>query len=320
MNTTMLPPLFTAEEYLSACYNVQDLPENVVQPRSRPRASGIAGCTRDIAYQMAGTEKTDIPRDDHGLDGRSDGWVTAEIGRAAEAVSIKIINEGLPGPIHVVRTGKDQIELSPESPSSGHPDGELCWCTDGCHRLDEFEDRGTPHPETGLVYGFEHKLPGRFAYKDLLTDGLEKSHPEWVQQVTVLGLELGWDAVCFVILAQDGSGVRYEYRQARDRNHKWVGKVPEVWNPKAMIVWLDIRGYKKVLEQGLRARAEAFTALNLDNDPTLAGDGATAPGDVRRDFQPDSQRFPCGWCDYRKRCLEDGQGTIEIPAAPMGHG
>jgi len=253
---------------------------------------------------MAGVEPTDIPRNDHGLDGRSDGKLTAELGRLAEAASIDIINRGLPGNIHVTRTGTGQLALPKDFPLTGHPDGELCFCKDGLCAQSGLESLA---PD-GLKYGFEHKFVGRFSYKDVLSKGIEVAHPEWIQQVTLYAMALGWDAVCLVVLSQDGSSIRYEVRDGRKKKLQWASTLPAGWNPKVMIGWIDLRGYKIALGPSLLERAAGLSALR-----------AVEPGECIRDFDPKKTRFPCGWCDFKSRCIEDGQGVVSVTPAPMGH-
>jgi hypothetical protein len=326
--TTLLPGLFTAEELLEASYAVEELGANEAQERTKPRASSIARCARDSAYDMVGTPPSDLPNQDHGLDGRSDGKLTAELGRVGEDPTIDAI-AALPGTIHVVDR---QVCIGHECPTkpgeapprvvepdfwtTGHPDGALCGCADQLHapearKLVRGEDGVIRVDPAGLVYGFEHKLWGRFAYKEVLLDGLEGKKPDVVQQATTYGIALGWDAVCVATLAQDSSGIKYEVRDARRKKYKWTAKLEDrVWNPKVTLTWLDLRQLKPMLGPALQVRAEA-----LANAVREYG-----PAQVQRETDPATARFPCGWCDYKTLCAADGPGIIPVPPPPAGHG
>ena len=74
----------SAEEILRGVYPAYALPQNEVQSRAKPRASGLMSDAREIAYMMAGVPITD-PMEER--DDRRDGRLTAEQGRMAESLT-----------------------------------------------------------------------------------------------------------------------------------------------------------------------------------------------------------------------------------------
>jgi hypothetical protein len=302
MSNTRVPELFSRDDMLLASYETGELPENVKAVAVKPRTSSLADCDRKLAYLMENVDATNSPAENHGVNGASDGRLTAEMGRAAEAVSVAAIN-AIPG-VHVIHNDP-QIALPDDFPISGHPDGELCFCDDGEH----VDYR---HPETAMVYGFEHKYLGRYKYREIISKGLEVAAPDYIQQVVTYGMALGWDAVCFVVVAQDASGIRGEYRIDKKRKYQWTKDVDareDGWNPKVDITWLDIRGYKIAIgPQILRRAADVVEQL-----------GPHVPGDIIRSYDPAKAKFPCSlWCEWRDRCIEDGEGTVPLLPPPLG--
>ncbi len=79
---------FTREDFLRAASKVDELPENLPQKRDRPRASSIAGCSREIAYSMA-----NVPKSDNNIDDelKSDLVITTAEGRLIEDFSVEVM-------------------------------------------------------------------------------------------------------------------------------------------------------------------------------------------------------------------------------------
>lgn len=291
------------------------LPENLPQVRSKARASGIANCARQIAYYMANVPVTDEPREDSS--------VTTAQGRIMEDLSIDLIE----------RTGKAkvvnrQISLPDDYPLTGHPDGELVFDYFYNPHMTAPKEEYRELDDDGLKWGFEHKHPGRWAYEKMFKSGLEQGEPGYLAQAIAYADALGWDAVMWVIMAQDASST------ASDATTNLRAKKPEVrwatrpdWNPKYQVYAMDMRPYKQTLAKRIRARGEWFIDWAADEpNPddvmreydaealTKSTYHADADGNITRTEGPP---FPCSHCPWLQRCLAVGQGSISAPSLPL---
>lgn len=295
----LLPP-FTTDEYLSVVGETFSLPENTVRERDKPRASSLGACARQQAYMMAGQEHDPI-----GVEGsarQTDQELTAEQGRMFEDLSVAIIERM--GFAVVDR----QLSLPADYPVTGHPDGRLVT------------------PDSSLVWGFEHKHLGRWAYEKILKVGLFEAEPGYVLQSALYGDALGWDAAQFVIVAQDSSSVRGDITanlRAKNPERRW--SVYPGLHPKVNITAVDLRPIKHGLVPVAHERA-----LWLSEWKQASGN----PADVAREANPENRElkwvadgkggreqverapFPCGWCPFFSQCLKDGPGGYTAPQLP----
>lgn len=312
-----LTPPFTADEYLRAAGN-NVLPENEVREYRKPRASSLGACARQQAYAMAGTKKDELGAE---YSGRTiDNELTAEQGRHFEDLSVQIIESmGL-------RVVDRQIELPPEYPVTGHPDGRL-----EDPRSDDVIGPGLYVPTTdrlsdGLVWGFEHKHLGRYSYEDVLKKGFEAAHPNYILQTALYGDALGWDASLFLIVAQDSSAVRGDATSnLRAKNPAVRWSVHPDMNPKVLVIPVDLRPLKHGLVPVAHERAKWLTewreagkdpsGVAREADPTFVEQKWVPDGKGDR-MQVDRVKFPCGWCPYLSKCLEAGGGGEPAPKLP----
>lgn len=294
---------FTREDFLRAASTVDELPENLPQERDRPRASGIAGCSREIAYAMANTPKSDLNIDD---ELKSDLVITTAEGRLIEDFSVAVMEEmGQP----VVDR---QVALPDDFYVTGHPDGRLA------------------NGIEGLTTGWEHKRLGRYGFQQTFKAGLELENPGWIAQGLCYGDALGWELDQFVVLSQDASANRGDAtanRRAKNPKVRWA--TDPNWHPKVMLRLLDLRPLFGTVGMRVRGRAEWFTKWMRD-------DGA--PENIKRDHDPDDfskgkevwrvkdgmpvsepvPDFPCSYCEWRSKCSDDGDGDKVAPVLPFG--
>lgn len=198
-------------------------PENGVFKRDKPRASGLTGDAREIAYMMAGIP----PSNPHAFNPeRMDGAYTAEQGRLMEDLTFDAISHmAVPGHFKVV--GR-QVSLPDSYFVSGHPDGVL----------------------EGTKIGVEHKHYGRFAYKEIARDGIwGPKGRDVLAQSALYGDALGWDSVLIMITSQDASSMRMELNTNAFRG-KGI-------HPKLMMFHVSMEQLSAFVPQ-LKARAEFF--------------------------------------------------------------
>lgn len=298
---------FTQDEFIQAAYALE-MDVNRPQVRSRPRASALAGCAREIAYQMAGIPLSNPSSADtmNGMEGpqrRDHGILTTESGRIIEDLSCAVI-EHVPGNLEVVDR---QIELPADYFVSGHPDGRL-------------QRQGTEirELEDGCIWGFEHKHSGLFKYLKIFKEGLERGAPDYFAQVIIYGKALGWDKVTLVIMAQDASSMNREANNAlgaktRTSANSWPLRLD--WNPKVQVYHLDLRPWYALIPK-LTERAQDITRI-------VHTQGAAAvrrDGDGIRTFVDykglTKLTFPCGYCDFADQCNADGNGTEAVCPLP----
>lgn len=305
---------FTQDEFVQAAYGLE-LDENKVQRRLRPRASGLAGCAREVGYMMEGVEPSNPSSADsmRGMDSpqrRDHGKLTTEGGRIIEDLSCEVIKH-VPNGLEVVDR---QIELPADYYVSGHPDGRL----QSQHLSLREEALGVRTLQDGLVWGFEHKHLGRFKYLKIFKEGFERGAPDYFAQVIIYGHALGWDKVTLVLLAQDASGVQMEANQslgAKTRTSKNSWPLRDDWNPKVQLAHLDLRPWYALVPR-LNKRADEISRV-------VQQVGAAA---IRRESDGIRTKvdrgltkltFPCGYCDFADRCNLDGAGTEPVEALPQ---
>lgn len=301
---------FTTEDYLEVVGETFALDMNAVGQRGKPRASSLGACAREQAYMMAGTEHDPIGTE--GSARQTDGELTAEQGRMFEDLSVRIIEKL--GFSVVDR----QVELPPEYPVTGHPDGRLWRVPETYSEARELED--------GLVWGFEHKHLGRWGYEAVLKQGLMEAEPGYVLQSGLYGDALGWDAALFVIVAQDSSSVRGDITanlRAKNPERRW-SVYPGI-HPKVNIVPVDLRPVKHGLVPLALERAKWLSdwsqnsgdpaAVAREADPVTTSLKWVADGFGGR-AQVERPDFPCSYCPYLSKCLEAGAGGFAAPRLP----
>lgn len=295
----MLTPPFTADDYLAVVGETFSLPENEIRERDKPRASSLGACARQQAYMMAGIEHDPI-----GVEGsarQTDLELTAEQGRMFEDLSVAIIET------MGFQVVDRQLSLPEDYPVTGHPDGRLIT------------------PDDALVWGFEHKHLGRWAYEKILKVGLFEAEPGFILQSALYGDALGWDAAQFVIIAQDSSSVRGDITanlRAKNPERRW-SVYPGI-NPKVNIVPVDLRPIKHGLVPVALERAYWLADWKRgDGNPAHVAREADpearelkwVPRDGERE-QVELAKFPCSYCPFFSKCIEDGAGGWTAPQLP----
>lgn len=246
---------------------------------------------------------------------QTDSEITAEQGRLFEDISVARIerNTGL-------RVVDRQMSLPDDYPVTGHPDGRLS------------PNRGTTHYPggeeiDGLIWGWEHKHLGRYAYTSVLKQGLQTAEPNFVLQATLYGDALGWDAAYFTITSQDASAIRGDITQnLRAKTPGWAAQ--KGLHPKVTLVPVDLRPLYHSLIPMAHNRAMWLTKWKEES-----GDVA----DVRRESNPNNMAdrpvvdedgnvqhrpFPagddalCGYCPYLRQCRLMGQSGEAAPKLP----
>jgi hypothetical protein len=275
------------------------LEANAPQRRSKPRTSSLLDCARNVVYSMT-NEPESNPEED--TDHRDQAY-SNEDNRRNEDLNVEIIES-----MGLTRVVDRQVTLSDDSPTTGHPDGAFAE-SDGTIG----QDYGTfERTIDGLVYGYENKKLGRRSYLEVFKNGLLAAKPGYIVQAIMYGLDLGWDVVQFIIIAEDASSMRQEATMARrGKNGAWADR-PD-WNPKAYFPVVDLRPLYP-LYPFLKARAEAFSA-------------AVATGAKGGDIVPEydgKKFFPCeAYCSMRDKCRADTAAmtpTITIPRTPLNTG
>lgn len=331
----------TVSRMVEASVTAFSLDMNSPQERRLPRASGIGDCARKQGYSMRNVGATNSRARDGGL--------TQEQGRYIEDLSVELIRAASNGELVVANR---QVELPPDFVMTGHPDGQVVprelakWdstCAVCGRTLNEtvwpcnpdadghiYKAVGWTAPLTAEVpgmgvVGFEHKHLNAFGYNNVPKKGFAAAHSGYFAQTLSYGKALGWDKVRVVILAQDSTATVNEYNQnltAKNPKFKWAQGLAE-YNPKLQHIDLDLSQYafhtKRVL-----MRAEWLTNVLFEQgkDPQVImreGDPETwshdtpvknEDGTVEIVFGPE---FPCGWCPWLQRCLDDGEGTLQAP-------
>lgn len=314
----MLTPPFTAGDLLKAAPGAFQLPENAPQLRSKPRASAIGGCSRQNAYMMANVDK-------EGDTGGS--TYTTEQGRLAEDITCKIVEHlDVPRPLVV---SYRQVSLPESMWASGHPDGYIMYrdqCLDGPDGW-ELKDGGDPHLDDGLVWGFEHKQPGRWGYETSFKKGFWESNRGYTAQALTYGVGLGWDAVMVVVVSQDSSSTNSDARinlKSKKPAVRWAND--PLWDPKVLVYTMDLREavpMAKLVEQRARwltKHMESGEAGDVyrEHDPLDESRESFYADEAGKIFSTRGPQFPCSYCDWRDKCIEDGEGEAVCPALPFG--
>jgi len=267
-------------DILRNVHKAHELPENAIQKHTKPRASGLMGDAREIAYMMAGVPLSDpfVENDE-----RVDGKFTQEQGRLAENITADAINAS-----DSIRVVNRQISLPEDFFVSGHPDGEVVYL----------------HDEDGLInglkFGWEHKHLGRYQYKEVVTKGILAGYPDIVAQALLYGHALGWDAAQLNITSQDASSMRVELRGKKIH--------PDTdGHPKMLSYALDLRPLYDMIPM-LEKRAKWFSDwMENDGDPARVAVEAKSLTGV----------FPWGYSEYKSLAIADGPGSLVAPQTPL---
>ena len=285
----MIQPPVSRDEILQAFGKAFSRPENLPQERTKPRASALASCSRQQAYDMAMT-----PTDPIGAAGSLlsyDADLTSEQGRAFEGLmerTLKSIG------VEVVSA---QTNLPATYPVSGHPDGELDLSNKPSNDLQGLD--------RDIKWGVEFKHLGRFGYKKAITRGLRAGHPHYILQGGLYGDALGWDAVLYIVSSQDASSIRTEATASlryKTPSARWAELVD--WHPKIHIETLEIDEVRNGLLPVAKARARWLTDWKQHSN---------SPEEVAREYEPTNGQFPCTYCPYLTTCLKDGNGGQRAP-------
>ena len=290
----MIEPPVTRDEILRAFGRAFIRPENTRQHHSKPRASALASCARQQAYDMAATIQDGI-----GVTGSRlsyDADLTSEQGRAFEGLMERTL-ESIG--ITVVNS---QTSLPPNYEVSGHPDGEL--------DLSNYTSLVGASIQRGLPtrWGVEFKHLGRFGYEKAIKYGLRVGHPQYILQAGLYGDALGWDAVLWIVSSQDASSIRADAAASlryKTPSARWAELID--WHPKLHMETMEIREV-----QGLLPVAKA-RAKWLSNWKSNSG----YPSDVAREYDPTLGQFPCTYCPYLTTCLNDGNTGTRAPELPF---
>ena len=306
----MLTPPFTREGYIQAVGPTFALAANVTKQRPKARASSILSCARSIAYMMAGVE--DEPLGEPHSRRTDDLELTAEQGRHMEDLSVAVIRTmGFEVIDRQVCIGHERCDDKHRQgpvdyPVTGHPDGRII------------------RVEDGLVWGFEHKHLGRYQFEKILQQGVMAAKPEYIAQAVLYGKALGWDAVQFVVQAQDSSSVRGDMTanlRAKNPAMRWA--VKDV-HPKLWVGAVDLRPLYETMFPALELRANWFRkyqpefAANPElvvrefspfdmKDHWISVDGVATTMEVPDDFE-------CAYCPHLTRCrTSEVEGTLSAP-------
>lgn len=278
----MLQLPITVAEVMDGLAEAYAKPENAVQERSTPRASGLSSCARQQAYDMAGIKQaTDW--------GRNEMAFTQEQGRIAEDLTIAGIKR-----TNKVKVVNRQIELPEDCGYTGHPDGELVF------KFQEWEATDG----NGLTWGFEHKHLGQYKYQQIQKRGLLEGAADYIIQTVAYGMALSWDACLVAITAQDASVIRRDMTRARkykDTTKRWPDFVdPAHLHPKMILFALDLKELYPSMGQRIKLRAEQ---LSQSKHTLVAREG---------DPDADPPGFPCSYCGHFDLCCSDGGGGVSI--------
>ena len=278
------------DEILRAFGKAFSRPENVSQQHTKPRASALASCARQQAYDMSATIQDEI-----GVAGSRlsyDADLTGEQGRAFEGLMERTLSSM---GIEVVNA---QTALPRDYPVSGHPDGELDVSTYGAE---------TTLPP--IKWGVEFKHLGRFGYKKAITRGLRVGHPQYILQAGLYGDALGWDAVLFIVSSQDASSIRADAAASlryKTPSARWAERPG--WHPKLHLETMEIKEVQNGLLPVAKARAKWLTDWKANSG---------VASDVAREYEPTNDSFPCTYCPYLTACLADGSGGQRAPELPF---
>jgi len=337
----------SAAELLAVARETFIMDVNRAKPRSKPRASGIGSCARQIAYMMRNVPPTnDAPLPEKEPSGDAD--LTAEQGRMAEDLTVALLKT------KGIVVANRQIELPPEYPMEGHPDGQLVpedeasWddlcvvCGEsylggryevyGPHDPNEpdthrYQPVGwvaeltTPLNDKDGVTGFEHKHLGRYGYETTFKKGFIEGEPGYTAQFVSYGDALKWDTAYVAVMAQDASSTRGDATaNLRVKNKSLLWATRPDWNPKLLTFTFRMAQFQG-LAGLVRSRAKWFMdwfAKDGDPDQVLREEDPEALKQkwVAIDGEPTTlmlPTFPCSYCPWYERCVEAGQGKVAAP-------
>jgi hypothetical protein len=314
---SLIPPYDTAAFLKAANDPAFVLPENERRIRTKPRASGLMSCARQQVYEMLAVPYTDIMKED--------AVITQELGRMSEDYTTRVVPK-IDSPLvelpwESLAVVDRQVSLPEDYFVTGHPDGRLTQRKFFYPNAPEEGGRRNVYADTtadGLRWGWEHKLYGAYSYKEALLGNAVTGTAGAFGQGLIYGDALGWDAVLIHVMAADAALVRGEMTHAL--KYAKTGKSPETRrvnqekvdkfrgkNPKVEVKHVDLRPYKDAFIPDFRARAEALTeTVEIGCDPDT----------VRRERDPDQHPL-CGYCPFKTRCVEAGQGSLIVPESPI---
>ncbi len=296
---------FSTDEFFQAVADefADVLPENLPQLRTKPRVSSLMSDARVIAYNMANIPKSNPARVDPD---HVDAAYTAETGRLVEQLN----HAGL------VRLGRKHNFTVLETP--------LCIGHEACRNKTaegaKVNHWAAGHPDDrvilddGSVVLVSYKHWGRFAYKELTLGGVHERRDKrgkYAKGAELQAQEAAYgaglveppSAIWWLVLAQDASGTRMEFRQKQ-----FEGKNP---NPKGYfrkVDWEDMTH----LVPALRKRAKWFSKWYAeDGDPSHVAWETPIPENWRD--LPSMEVFPWGYTEMEDRALADGPGYLIAP-------
>jgi hypothetical protein len=179
----------------------------------------------------------------------------------------------------------------------------------------------------GEVIGFEHKHLGYWGYEEIFKLGFAEAEPGYYAQTLSYGDALKWKRVFIVVLAQDSASTSRDAGinlGAANPKVRWANK--EEWHPKLQIVNLDL-GPTVNYQKRLRMRAQQLTQWLFEDgvdpqdivreaDPVGWLDNPEKLGRKTHELNEDGSvetvygpKFPCGFCPWLQRCIDDGEGT-----------
>ena len=295
---------FSTFQFLQAAGDLDRaaLTENQPQLRPKPRASSLMNDARVIAYSMANVPPSNPQRENPS---KVDGGFTQAAGRLVEPLNRDALRAVLPPGYVILETpvcighpacpGKSSDLANVDHWSTGHPDDIIL----------------RPDGELILV---SYKSWGRYAFKAITLDGLYKRRDkkggyskgsELLAQEAVYGsgLLVPPAEVWYVLISQDASGAKFEFKQKA-----FAGKDP---NPKAYLraaEWEQV----EVCVAALKRRAEWFSAwYATDRDPTHVQLEHLIPEDWAT--RPPAEVYPWGYTEYEDLALSDPAGYLVAP-------
>ena len=269
---------FTKAEYYAAIQKYADNVQEELGGRTREKvsASAIGDCSRKILADLRGIPTTNL--------GRADSVVTMEQGRTFEEIPIEAFT----------RAGafiERGMSLPDSYPLAGHPDGQLTFYGDKANVWD------------GYKWGWEHKLLGRYQYKETMANGFAIANPGYMAQILIYGHALDWDRVLVQVTAQDASSITAEYNQEKRKKEPAAWATDPEFDPKTLFFGYDIQAMFPLVPQ-LHQRAAEILAIPEAKD-------------IAREYSG-TVNFPCNYCRVKDWCNTVGDGGIEVTPTPFG--
>lgn len=298
-NSLILDPPFSVFDFFAAGHDAySSMPENVPQKRSKPRASSLTSDAREIAYSMANVPKSNPFRE---WPERVDSIYTTETGRVTEDITVTmlahldppIIVEGRQICMGHLKCSDKHTQGPLDVPYTGHCDGQ------------QYID--------GILVGDEFKLFGRFAYKELVRDGLlSEKGLDIMAQGVLYGYALGWQRLLIIAVSQDASSMRLEFKQKA-----FAGRTDI--HPKMQHWLVDLEEANALLLKPLLKRAKWFVDwYENDRDPAHVAWEHNPEPHKHRGYRGARQDcvFPWPYSEHWDRAIADGQGTLVAPPLP----